>query len=72
MNAVLENKPLFTQVFVDMRESRFRCYAEGLTNKSFSWLERGQAEAAKMALGQLWEWSALVAGHGAPPELDLA
>ena len=72
LNAVLENKPIFTKVFIDKRESRFRCYAEGFKRKSFSWLERGQAEAAKMALRQLWEWNALVTGHGAPPELDLA
>ena len=63
LHVVRENKPIPTKVFIDMRESRFRCYAEGFKSKSFSWLERGQAEAAKMALRQLWEWNALVTGH---------
>ena len=69
---MLEDKPIFTNVHIDMRESRLRCYADGVKSKSFSWLERGQVEAAKMALRQLWERIALATGHGTPSELDLA
>ena len=43
LNAVLENKPIFTKVLIDMRESRFRCYAEGFeASPSRGWGEAGR------------------------------
>lgn len=53
---LLNHSPPLAKVFVDKYNGRFQVSLKGYPSRSFSWTLRGEEEASRMALAQLWRW----------------
>lgn len=59
-------KPNAAKVSIDNREGRFRLTYPGVKGASFAWGGRGQKEAVKLALNQMWTWETTATGREPP------
>lgn len=53
-------------VCIDQVNGRFLIGYKGFSRKSFSWSLRGESEAVRLALEQLWKWHSAATGAAIP------
>lgn len=63
--------PPLAHVHVDTGNGCFRVKMPGTSVKSFSWTKRGESEAARLTLSQLWSWHSERTGSAPPAYLQL-